>query len=253
MYRCDVEPGMRESTVVFGVFALATCLLLAQDGAPLAFDVASVKPNQSADSGTHLGHVGGTLTVTNATLKYCILRAYEVADAQVVGPAWLDTERYDIIAKAAADATHDQHRLRLQTLLAERFKLALHRETREGSVYALVAGKGGPKIKKDANAGAGEGDMASSRGHLTATGATMNHLAAFLSGPRAALGRVVINQTGLDGGYSFELDWSTEGTGSDRPSLPTAIQEQLGLKLEARKAPVEMLVIDHVEKAPTEN
>jgi uncharacterized protein (TIGR03435 family) len=85
----------------------------------------------------------------------------------------------------------------------------------------------------------------------------MNHLAAFLAGPRAALGRVVINQTGLDGGYSFTLDWTPEGINPSGPDSPppilAALQEQLGLKVETRKAPVEILFIDHVEKIPTEN
>jgi uncharacterized protein (TIGR03435 family) len=237
--------------------ALASCALLAQDADTPAFDVASVKPNPSGANSTHISHTGGTLTVTNATLKYCILRAYGVADAQVSGPAWLDTERYDIVAKAAADAVSDRHPLRLRALLAERFKLAVHRETRESSVYALVVAKNGPKIIKEEPIGDGDGDLESSRGHVTAKAVSMNHLATFLAGPRAALGRVVVNQTGLGGVYSFTLDWTPEESDSkapdSHPPLPAALQEQLGLKVEARKAPVEILVIDHVEKIPTEN
>jgi uncharacterized protein (TIGR03435 family) len=248
---------MKYALASLGFTALASCVLLAQPAAPLAFDVASVKPNQTGESSTHIGHNGGTLTVTNATLKYCILRAYGVADAQVSGPAWLDTERYDIVAKAAADATNDQHPLRLRALLAERFRLAVHREAKEASIYALVVARNGPKIKKEEFGDAGDGDIASNRGHVTAKAASMNHLAAFLAGPRAALGRVVINQTGLDGVYSFTLDWTPEGINPSGPDSPppilAALQEQLGLKLEARKAPVEILFIDHVEKIPTKN
>jgi uncharacterized protein (TIGR03435 family) len=147
-----------------GFAAFAACVLLAQDAAPLAFDVASVKPNRTGDSGTHIGHNGGTLTITNATLKYCILRAYGVADSQVSGPDWLDTERYDIVAKAAADAIHDRHPLRLRALLAERFKMAVHRETKEASVYALVVARNGPKIKKAESGDSGDGDIESGRG-----------------------------------------------------------------------------------------
>jgi uncharacterized protein (TIGR03435 family) len=239
------------------VFAsLASFVLLAQDAAPLAFDVASVKPNRTGEGSTHIGHSGGTLTMTNATLKYCILRAYGVADAQVSGPAWLDTERYDIVAKAAADATNDQHQLRLRALLAERFRLAVHRETKEASVFALVIAKNGPKIKKE-EFSEGDGDIASNRGHVTAKAVSMNHLATFLAGPRAALGLGVINQTGLDGQYSFTLDWTPEGINPAAPDSPpsifSALQEQLGLKLETRKAPVEILFIDHIERVPTEN
>jgi uncharacterized protein (TIGR03435 family) len=140
--------------------------------------------------------------------------------------------------------------------LAERFKLAVHRETRETSVYALVVAKNGPKIKKEEPVDDGDGDLGSSRGHVTAKAVSMNHLATFLAGPRAALGRVVVNQTGLGGVYSFTLDWTPEDSDSKAPAhppLPTALQEQLGLKVEARKAPVEILVIDHVEKIPVEN
>jgi uncharacterized protein (TIGR03435 family) len=248
---------MKYALASLGFAALASCVLLAQETATLAFDVASVKPNRTGEGNTHVGHNGGTLTVTNATLKYCILRAYGVADAQVSGPAWLDTERYDIVAKAAADATNDQHQLRLRTLLAERFKLAVHREAKEASVYALVVMKNGPKIKKEALGNGGDGDIASNRGHMTAKAASMNHLAVFLAGPRAALGRAVINETGLDGGYSFTLDWTPEGINPSGPDSPppilVALQEQLGLKVETRKAPVEILFIDHVEKLPTEN
>jgi uncharacterized protein (TIGR03435 family) len=240
-----------------GLAALASCALLAQDAAPLVFDAASVKPNQTRESHTHIGHNGGTLTMTNATLKYCILRAYGVAEAQISGPAWLDTERYDIIAKAAADAINDQHQLRLRALLAERFKMAVHRETKETTVYALVVAKNGPKVKKEESHGPGDGDMESSSGHMTAKAVTMNHLVTFLAGPRAALGRVVIDQTGLDGVYSFTLNWTPEGinpSGPDsQPPLLAALQEQLGLKVETRKAPVEILFIDHAEKIPAEN
>jgi uncharacterized protein (TIGR03435 family) len=248
---------MKYALASLGFAALASCVLLSQDVSPLAFDVASVKPNRTGESSTHIGHDGGTLTVTNATLKYCILRAYGIGDAQVSGPAWLDTERYDIVAKAAADAANDRHPLRLRTLLAERFKLAVHRETKEASVYALVVARNGPKIKKEESGDAGDGDMASNRGHVTAKAVSMNHLAAFLAGPRADLGRVVINQTGLDGQYSFTLDWTPEGANPSGPDSPppilAALQEQLGLKMETRKAPVEILFIDRVEKIPTEN
>jgi uncharacterized protein (TIGR03435 family) len=251
------RPKMKCALRSFGFAALASCALLAQDAEPPAFDVASVKPNRTGNSNTHIGHDGGTLTMTNATLKYCILRAYGVADAQVSGPAWLDTERYDIVAKAAADAISDQHPLRLRALLAERFKLAVHRETKEASVYALVVAKNGPKLTKEEAGDSREGDVASGPGHVTAKAVSMNHLAVFLAGPRAALGRVVVNQTGLDGVYSFNLDWTPDGGNPSAPDSPppilAALQEQLGLKVEMRKAPVEMLFVDHVEKIPTEN
>jgi len=211
----------------FSIAMLFCGVLLAQDAEPLAFDVASVKPNQSGDGGTHISHDGGTLMITNATLKYCILRAYSLADAQVAGPAWLDSERYDIMAKAAADADNDQHRLRLRTLLAERFHLTFHRETKEIPVYALVVAKDGPKLKKPESASSDGGNMASSPGRVTGTGVSIDRLAAFLGEPRAALGRMVVYQTGLAGAYSFTLNWTPDGvnpSGRDAaPPIPAAL------------------------------
>ena len=242
--------------------ALSACLAPAQTKTPLVFEVASVKPNRTGANDTHIGHDGATLTMTNVTLRYCILRAYSVADAQVSGPAWLDSDRFDIVAKAGADAQHDQSRLRLRSLLADRFKMTLHREKKESSIYALVPARGGLKIPAEpANLPDG-GNLSSGPGHVTAKGASMAHFAEFLSGPRAALGRVVVDQTGLTGAYSFDLDWTPDDAEVRRqerlernapPSLPTALQETLGLRLEPRKAPVEILIVDHAERIPTGN
>jgi uncharacterized protein (TIGR03435 family) len=120
-----------------------------------------------------------------------------------------------------------------------------------------VGAKNGPKLTQEEAGASREGDVASGPGHVTAKAVSMNHLAVFLAGPRAALGRVVVNQTGLDGVYSFNLDWTPDGGNPSAPDSPppilAALQEQLGLKVEMRKAPVEMLFVDHVEKIPTEN
>jgi uncharacterized protein (TIGR03435 family) len=243
------------------VAAVSMCLKAQQQ--PPVFDVASVKPNHSGDGTTHIGHEGATLTMTNATLRYCILRAYGVADAQVSGPDWLDSERYDIIAKAADDAQDDLSALRLQALLADRFKLTLHRKNKEASIYALVATKGGPKVVPEAVDSPNGGHLSSGRGHVTAKAASMAHFAEFLSGPRAALGLIVIDQTGLTGAYGFDLDWTPDDEPARRqekkaeqnapPSLPVALQEKLGLRLDPRKGNIEMLIVDHAERIPTEN
>jgi uncharacterized protein (TIGR03435 family) len=161
--------------------------------------------------------------------------------------------------------------LRLRTLLADRFKLAMHRETREIPVYALAVAKGGPKIKPEDPGGE---NMSSSRGHLTAKTASMATFADFLAGPYVSLGRPVVDKTGLSGVYSYTLDWTPESSNSSGrapertegrktasaepardqwPSIFTAVQEQLGLRLDARKEPLDLLVIDHAEKVPTEN
>ena len=256
---------MKRGITSLGFVTLTSCVLLGQEVTPLAFDVASVKPNRTLSRHTDVDQDGGLLRMMNVTLKSCIRLAYSVADGQINGPGWLDTERYDIVAKAAADARQDQHRLRLQALLADRFKLALRRETREASVYVLLVAKNGSMIKKEPGE-PGDGGTTSKRGHVTAKAVSMAELAEFLAGPRAALGRPVVDKTGLEGVFSFTLDWTPEdnpgvanpgpaspGDVDPAPSIFRAVQEQLGLKLEGRKAPVEMLIIDHAEKIPTGN
>jgi uncharacterized protein (TIGR03435 family) len=187
----------------------------------------------------------------NVTLKACITWAYRMTDAQVYGPDWLASERFDIVAKTESGKPQPEM---LAAALSERFKLTVHRETKEMTVYALVAAKNGPKLKKGEP---GEGDTTSRRGHLTATRTSMAGLARFLAGPNVRLGRLVVDKTGLEGVFDFTLDWTPEN--GDRknadapPSIFEALQEQLGLKLDAQKGPVEVLIVDHAEKVPTEN
>jgi uncharacterized protein (TIGR03435 family) len=189
-----------------------------------------------------------------------IYESYGVKDYQVSGPDWLGTEIYDITATLPPGVTRDDVQLMIQNLLAERFKLTLHRDTREMPVYALVAGKGGSKLQEVEFA---RGSTSASHGKLVATTIPIRNLTEFLS---RQTGRPVLDMTGLKGFYSFTLTYTPEDTpaapGPDSgpvaesavgPSLLNALQEQLGLKLEARKAPVEILLVDHAEKVPTEN
>jgi uncharacterized protein (TIGR03435 family) len=226
------------------------------------FDAASVKVNLTGDGHTSVDQDGGSFRMSNVTLRLCITRAYEVTDPQVSGPGWLDSDKYDIVAKAPAGTPESQLPAMLRSLLADRFKLAVHREQKVVSVYALVVAKNGPKLAK-AEPGA-SGGMTTERGHLRAEAVTMTRLANFLASPRAALALPVVDQTGLDGIFNFTLAWTPESSSAARPEdrLPDAhapppifeaLQEQLGLKLEARKAPVDMLVVDHAEKVPTGN
>ena len=212
-----------------------------------AFEVASVKPSTPGSSGGGITPGPTGLTARNVTLLFCMRIAYNVQDYQVSGPNWLSTEQYDIVANTGAPVNQDQLRLMLQTLLAERFRLVLHRGERTRSVYALVVGKDGPKLteaKSDDNAGT-TADM----GHLVFTAASMSALARRLS---QQLHEPVSDLTGLKGIYNFTLDWQQDDNVSG-PSLFTAVQEQLGLKLEAKKVPIEVLVVDHAEKIPTAN
>jgi uncharacterized protein (TIGR03435 family) len=234
------------------VMAVALGGTLATSGQQPTFDVASVKINRSGDGGGRRDIPGpGTLKFTNSTLQACIRWAYDVRDFQIGGaPNWLNSDRYDIIAKSEiANTDTGQLRLMLQALLAERFKLQLHRETRELPVYSLVVGKCGSKLKKTTS---GVSSLASGPDSIADRAATMAVLASQLS---TILERVVVDKTGLTGKYDIKLEWVREleaATGSG-PSVFAAIQAQLGLKLEAGKGDVEVLVIEHAERVPTED
>ena len=241
----------------------------------LTFEVASVKPADPAARGIRIRFSpGGGLDAQNAHVKQLIMLAYDVQSFQVSGgPGWLDSQGFDILAKAppAAGAyagtgpiTPEQRKQiqqRIQALLADRFQLVIHRDSREAPVYALVVAKNGHKMKESV---LDEG-LRGGRGTISADGVDMTLLAGFLGG---RLGRPVLERTGLTGKYDFKLEWTPESSelsgkggpegpgekgeaaGADPlgPSLSTALQEQLGLKLESRKAPVETLVIDRAEK-----
>jgi bla regulator protein BlaR1 len=228
---------------------------------PQAFEVASVKPTAETGSGMGLNRLpGGRFVTTNTSLKTLIGFAYDVRDHQISGgPNWLASDGFDIVAKAeGGDSRTEDLRLMVQRLLADRFKLALHRETKDFSIYSLVAGKGGPKLHESE-----AGDMGISSGGKGRTlfkKVSMQLLAQFLS---QRLGQTVVDSTGLHGQYDFSLEW-VPGEGEPRkkvdgvevplpadsssPSIFTALQEQLGLKLESTKGPVEILVIDRAEK-----
>lgn len=228
-----------------------------------SFDAASVKVNQT-DSGHTSVHSGaGGIQMNNVTLRLCITRAYRLTDPQVVGPPWIDTDRFDIVAKPPSGAPESQIPEMLQTLLAERFKMVIHRETRELPAYALVVAKNGPKLARAEPGGSG-GSMSSSEGTATGEGVTMARLAGFLSTPRLNLALPVVDQTGLDGSFSFILKWTPERPLSDKPENKTpeadapppifiALQEQLGLKLEKHKVPLEVVIVDRAERVPTQN
>jgi uncharacterized protein (TIGR03435 family) len=238
------------------VFFLAVALLSLDTRASaqkVEFDVVSVKPNKSNsdESGTS-GHKG-LWRATNVTVKNLIQNAYQVLPDQIVGaPAWIDSDRFDIEGKYEEDPATSpaesakRHKLRLQALLAGRFQFQIHRETKEWPSYILVVGKKGPKLTpSEANY-----SLRGGPGRLQCKAVTMDSLAGNLA---LRLRRPVVNQTGLAGKFDFTLDFEPEGTAisgaeATKPSLFTAVQDQLGLKLEPAKTPVELLVVDHVER-----
>jgi uncharacterized protein (TIGR03435 family) len=198
----------------------------------------------------------GRLICTNVSLRKLIVSAYGIKDYQLAGPDWMNTNLYDITARIPANTPGEDILLMIQNLLAERFKVAMHRESRELPVYALVIGKTGSKLTP-AEFGKG-GSTSSSPGKTKAVGVPLRSLTDMLS---RQLNRPVLDQTGLHGVFDYELEWAPEPkspvsgeeireTGA---SIFTALQEQLGLKLEARKAPIETLVVDRAEKTPVEN
>ncbi len=224
--------------------------------APRSFDVASVKANQTGGESRRAGSSpGGVFTATNVTLKLLISRAYGVAEGQIEGgPGWIDTETYDISAKADTPLEMSREEVRpcLQALLAERFGLRIHRGTKQGSVLSLVVAKNGPKFKEHAGGGlSGIGASSDSgKAAITGTKATMARLAEYLSGQA---GRPVIDHTGLKGEYDFRVEWVLDQASAlIGPSIFTAMTEQLGLKLEATKGPIEKIMVDQA-KRPSAN
>jgi uncharacterized protein (TIGR03435 family) len=321
---------------------LMVCAALAAFGQGAAtapeFEAASVKPAEPLDTGAMMagGRISirfgcssadpGRLTCSGMPLRALLVRAFGIKNYQFSGPGWMDSERFDIVAKVPAGATPEQVNLMLQKLLVDRFQMTVHRETKELPIYALVVGKNGHKLKEPAPGGkespieaalAGRGAppppppggggelgmiMMRSGGPNTKSGlmtmmrnglieivgtkATVSILAGALS---SQVNRPVVDETGLKGEYDFTLDFARDetvpfggasggmtiavpgpgGTGAapaapaapgsetrdpaPAASLFTAIQSQLGLKLEPKKGPVEMVVVDKAEKVPSAN
>ncbi|MGD0666486.1 MAG: TIGR03435 family protein [Bryobacteraceae bacterium] len=336
---------MLKALIRIGLAVLPAATALAQSTPDkLTFEVASVKPAAPPTPDRMMimmrGGPGtddpGRATLSNVTQRLLLAKAYGVQDYQISGPPWLDTERYEIAVKVPKGATKEQFMVMLQNLLADRFKLTLHHETKELPLYALVVAKNGPKLKESApppapdgtapkdGAGAGYGGppagagfgpppgpppgeggmprpqmgkdgfpglppgagrggvimmMMPGRARMIGNGQPISKLADALA---RQLGRPVTDKTGLTGTYDFTLDFDPEGSmggrggmmmrmpggpppggGGDGPAanppeseaagLFTALQEQLGLKLEQKKGPLDMLVVDHSEKTPVEN
>ena len=249
LWRAPSKTDMRAISV-FVLAAGFTCAARGQE-----FEVVSTKPNPSGNTGQKSSTDRGTFMATNNSLRRLIVRAYGVKDYQVEGPDWLDSARFDIAAKIPEATSKDKQAeafsAMMQKMLADRFKLAVHRDQKTLPIYGLVVEKKGTKFKEVS--GCSPADRSDNR-HLEATCITMDRFAAYLS---QVSDRPVLDMTGLKGYYSFKLDWFPEpdrpGDAPAGPALPEALKEQLGLSLETRKAPVEVLVVDHAERTPTEN
>ena len=290
--------------IAFSILAVMASSVFAQETSNLQFEVASVKPNTSGSGSISIGGPNpNRFNATNAPVRMLLRTAFRVQDYQIIGgPSWITTDRFDIEAKADGLKPGDPCfgpacppgplQIMLQNLLADRFQLKTHHETREVPMYELTIIKSGfrlkdvpppPRPEPGAPApppppapgaelpAARPGSILMGRGQLAAGAATVASLAAVLS---QNLGRPVIDKTGITGFYDFTLTWTpgpAEGGGPpgplgpglpggpqplpvdpSGPSIFTAIQEQWGLKLDSTKGPVDVLVIDSVSK-PSEN
>lgn len=288
--RIGLGPGV---IAVAGLTAVAGFGLFAQSADPPRFAVATIKRNPSRETlsiAAPMGvgyRPGGRLVAGNAPVAMLIQRAYSLQGFQLVGgPSWIHTDGYDIEGKPEDNTDQNGMWLMLQTLLADRFKLAMHRETRELPVYDLQVAKSGPKLAAPQGGDCSEvmtafpapgqprpappcgpGLVKSGTG-LAMEGISVS-MPALTKRLSLILGREVIDKTGITGRFSLHLEFAMDDAlaglpnpagpdasgqpqASDRPSIRTALQEQLGLKLEVSKGPVGVLVIDHVER-PTEN
>jgi uncharacterized protein (TIGR03435 family) len=226
-------------------------LLCAQAPAPERFEVASIKtipPDSCCFSMNPWG--GGTFTARNISMSVLVEMAFGVTDKQISNIDSLGRELYEVSAKPenGGALTYQRAQPMLKALLEERFKLTAHRETKDVQGYVLTVAKGGPKLKP---AAAAPGQTMILRGRLIGPNATITQFISFLAHP---LDKPIVDKTNLTGSYNIDLKFAPEGdTASTQPSIFTAIQEQLGLKLESQKVPFETLVIDHFDHIPTQN
>lgn len=254
--------------------ALGVCLIagsvLAQSAGRPEFEVATIHP---VAPGSPIQMVGtqndpGMIRMEAMSLRDLVRDAYDVKDYQVEGPDWTGTDRYNITAKVPPSATREQRRVMEQNLLADRFHLAVHREQKEMQVYALSVGKSGLKIEADTPDPARDGKPHGyvrfpGVGHIEAVTISFSLFADVIS---HFVDHPVVNRTGVNGDFSFKLNFDMEPAAlgfsglaapkpahrEDLPSIFTAVQT-LGLRLEPKKEPMDIIVIDHADKIPTEN
>jgi uncharacterized protein (TIGR03435 family) len=233
--------------VVAGLLAFAASGAAQPADSVPSFEVASVKPSLS---GSHIGVLipaDGKLLASDMPLRHLIGFAYRLPDEMVSGPSWLDSSRCDIVAKATRDASDSQLRLMTQSLLAQRFGLQAHHETKEGPVYFLVPASGRWKVLP---AGDPRSYPAPPPGPYRSMGgeASMEEFGAILTN---YVGRAIIDQTGTTGKFYVKLWWAKDPDAD--PDIFSALQEQLGLKLKPGRGQIDRLVVDRINKTPTEN
>ena len=256
--------------IAIAALALAASGIIAQSPAPRpkfdAFEVATIKPvDHDPKAGRYITMQGNNRFVEkDYTLKLLVAAAYNLNSKTISGgPGWIESDHYDIAAVTPGEVrpTHDEQMSMLRSLLADRFKLTFHREQKEFSIYELEVAKGGPRLKPSTAPPDDPPQLISTvypqRMVLPARNVTMSDLTSLMQ--RAMLDRPVVDKTGLSGRYDFDLEWAPDETqfGGEVPTAPTdapspplfsAIQQQLGLKLEATRGPIEALVVDTAER-----
>ncbi len=244
------------------------CSAQAAPAVPVSFDAASVKVSTPPFEVVSLQASRGRLRYLNATLLECIARAYAVAPSQVFGPAWIAEQRYSIDATAGKEASNDDLMKMLQSLLKDRFGLALHRSANDQMVYSLALDKKSPKLRPAVADETTEIRPTSQPGiSFSFRHVSMEQFATFLSSRLIHLDRRVVNMTELAGDYDFTLQWTvdprTSSIALDRPdelqgdpsglTIFTAIKEQTGLRLDPKKISSDSIIVDAASRVPTEN
>jgi uncharacterized protein (TIGR03435 family) len=257
---------MKTASLLSVVCVFAIAALAQPQAAKLEFEVASIRPpapEQGPYKSTGLMRGGpgtsdpGQIRFVNSSLANVVMTAYNLKPYQLTAPDWMSDVHFDIVAKVPDGASSDGVRVMLQNMLAVRFQLKVHMDKKEMQAYSLVVAKGGLKMKPaaaEATGGAPPGasmQMGAKSMHFTVPRATMASICATLS---RQLSEPVIDQTGLTGAFNFDLEFAREGAvDATAPGLFTALQEQLGLRLESKKQPVDIVIVDHSERTPTEN
>ncbi len=251
---------MKNAIAIAGLFSVSLAsVAIAQpaSSSPAAFEVASIRPSAPGEGRRSQSHGNPSeVLLRNMTLKRLVEIAYQVEDFGVIGPDWTDTLRFDLNAKIPEGATRDQYPEMLKTLLVQRFKLTVHRETKIVAGYAMVTAKGGPKLQ------AAQSDDSSSNdnhGRFVAQAYPLSEFREWLS---RSMNAPVADKTGLTGKFDFTFEYSPDSlkplasdkpSDDSRPSIFDAMQDKLGLKLTPQKIPVEIVVVDHIERVPSEN
>ncbi len=256
--------------ILMACACIAQASLIAQTTPTPSFEVATIKSSKPDTPGPLIGISASSLTLTNFTLKELLVFPYWIHPSQVIGASgWMDTDKFDVVAKPnesqvppGGGASDDLLRQMLQGLLADRFKLALHHETKQLPAYALTVGKNGTTMKARTPGDGGSGFRLVFQGaRLPGRNASIGQLAFVLQAQ--VLDRPVLDKTGLTGSFDFDLSWMPDETqfggrgagmpaNPDSPTIFIAVQEQLGLKLEPQKGPVDVLMIDRSER-PSQN